>query len=227
MVVSIHQPNYFPWLGYFYKIYKSETFVFLDDAQFSSKGMHNYHYLKTPQGPYRLKIPVKGDFGDKIDEILTRDDLKWREKHLKTIELNYRSAPFFDEVFIDLQKWILAGDVNLARQNEWIILNICERFGIKTLTVKSSDLSINSLRGERIIEICKRTGASEYLSGTGARAYQDEKEFEKNGILLSYSEFTPFVYPQLWGKYISNVSVIDYLMNCGYNWERVIENQKK
>ncbi len=90
MVISIHQPNYFPWLGYFYKIAQSDVFVLLDDVQFSNEGMHNYHYIKTPQGSLRLKIPVEQHIGDLIMEVKTKDFLGWKEKHIKTIEANYK-----------------------------------------------------------------------------------------------------------------------------------------
>jgi hypothetical protein len=88
-IVSIHQPNYIPWLGYFYKIAQADIFVFLDDVQFSNQGMQNYHYIKTPQGPFRRKIPVKKTFGENINQVLINNDLDWRKKHLKTIEVNY------------------------------------------------------------------------------------------------------------------------------------------
>ncbi len=83
--IAIHQPNYIPWLGYFYKIYQAQTFVFLDNVQYSNKGMHDYHYLKTPQGSFRIKIPIKYSFGDKIQDVLLNSQINWRENHLKQI----------------------------------------------------------------------------------------------------------------------------------------------
>ena len=99
MIVSIHQPDYISYLGYFYKVSQSDAFVFLDDAQFSNDNMHHWNRIKTPQGECRLKIPVEQHLGDLINQVRTKDELKWKEKHLKTIEMNYKKAPFFEELF--------------------------------------------------------------------------------------------------------------------------------
>ena len=88
MVISIHQPDYIPYLGYFYKMSQSDKFVFLDDAQYSNDNMHNWNKIKTPQGELRLKIPVENHLGDAINKVRTKDELGWREKHLKTIEMS-------------------------------------------------------------------------------------------------------------------------------------------
>jgi hypothetical protein len=225
MIVSIHQPNYMPWLGYFYKIYKSDKFVFLDDVQFSNEGMHNYHFLKTPQGPFRLKIPVKHSMGDSIDSIVMREDLQWRKKHLKTIEMNYKKSPHYEEVYNDLLHLFANEETLLSRFNEQTIKFICNKFGFKTLFVNSSDLKIDSTREDKVIKICKEVGATTYYSGAGAKIYQVEDNFTNNGLKLEYSNYKVVTYPQLWGDYTANVFIIDYLMNCGYDWDRVMEIQ--
>lgn len=224
-IVSTHQPNYIPWLGYFYKIAQSDIFVFLDDVPFSNHGMHNYHYIKTPQGSFRLKIPVKGSQGDKINTICTQDELGWKEKHLKNLTANYKRSQFFDEVYSDFKGLINIQYPNIALQNEIIIKFICKKLGIKTHFIEASSLNINSTREERIIEICCRIKGDVYYSGTGAMAYQKEENFEEKGVILKYTEFKPFEYYQLWGSFQPNVTIIDYLMNYGYDWERVLKSQ--
>ena len=59
MIVSIHQPDYIPWLGLYYKMAHSDVFVYLDDAQYSNEADHNVNKIKTPQGEFRLKVPVE------------------------------------------------------------------------------------------------------------------------------------------------------------------------
>lgn len=227
IITAIHQPNYIPWLGYFYKIYQSDVFVFLDDAQFSNEGMHNYHYIKTPQGPFRLKIPVVQKMGDKINEVKTKDTLDWKQKHLKTIENNYKRAPYFSEVFSDFENLLVQDYESLSAMNIELIRFICAKFGISTEFVVASALNISSVREEKILDICQKLNATVYYSGTGARAYQNEDNFIQRSIELKYSVYRPFEYPQFFGDFQTNVTVLDYLMHCGYDLERVLKNQEK
>ena len=224
-IVAVHQPNYIPWLGYFYKIFQSETFIFLDDVQFNKEGLQNYHYIKTPQGRFRLKIPVSANSGSLIKDVAVKDQLGWRKKHLKTIEMNYKKAPYFREVFHDYSKWLSLPLTNLAELDQYIIQFICQKFSFKTSFIPSSDFKLQSSGEEKILDICRQVNAKVYYSGTGAKAYQSEESFQQKGIDLKYSIFRPFEYPQLWEGFEPNVSVIDYLMNCGYDWDRVLASQ--
>ncbi len=224
-IVSIHQPNYIPWLGYFYKIAQSDIFVFLDDVQFSNQGMQNYHYIKTPQGPFRLKIPVKKTFGENINQVLINNDLDWRKKHLKTIEVNYKRSKYFEEVFNDIELLFKSDYNSIAELDRFIIEFVCKKFGIYTKLINSSELNINSHKEEKILDICDTLNCKIYYSGTGAKVYQDEDNFGLRGIELRYSKFQPFEYPQLWGAFQVNVTVLDYLMNCGYDWDNVMRHQ--
>lgn len=225
-IISIHQPNYLPWLGYFYKIYQAEIFVFLDDVQFSKKGMHNYCYVKTPEGPYRLKYPVQQSFGDKIHEVRANYELGWVDKHLRLIEYNYKRARFFSEVYNDYGDLLSKEFPNIAELNSTIIMFFAQRLGIEAKFVFSSKFRISLERENKIIALCKTLGGKVYYSGTGAKAYQDEGRFFDAGLELKYSLFAPFKYEQQWVGEQSNVSALDYFMNCGYDWERVLNNQE-
>lgn len=225
--VAIHQPNYIPWLGYFYKIYQADCFVFLDDVQYSNKGMHNYHYIKTRNDLQRIKIPVLQTLGDKINEVRIRKDLNWQQRHLNLLMENYRHAEHFDEVFSDFSNLINADHEFLYKLNISIILFLCNKLGIKTEFIRSSDLNISSASETKIIEICSALKCDLYYSGTGARAYQNEEHFVQNGIKLKYSEYCVFQYKQQFQGFQSNVTILDFIMNCGYNWDFVLKQQEK
>lgn len=221
MTVSIHQPDYIPYLGYFYKISRAERFVFLDDAQFSSDNMHHWNRVKTPQGEVRLKVPTEHSFGDPINAVRPRDELKWKQKHLKTIELNYARAPYFKQIFPDFADLLWRAWRNLADMNVAINTWIARSFGFSTQFYCSSEMEINTVREARVIDICKKMDADVYLSGNGARAYQTEQHFTDRGVQLVYTDYHPFEYPQAWGAFLPNLSVLDYIFHCGFDWERV------
>jgi len=99
MIISIHQPNFLPWIGYFYKLVRSDIFVFLDNVQYTKNSFINRNRIKTPQGALWLTVPVTFKFGQLINEVRINNQTDWRKKHLKTLEMNYRKAKFFEEVF--------------------------------------------------------------------------------------------------------------------------------
>jgi len=221
LIIATHQPNYIPWMGYFYKISKCDVFVFLDDIQFSKTGSHNYHRIKTPNGLQKLKIPVKHRFTDPINNVMTNDSGGWKERHLSAIEENYKEAPYFNTFFSEFKDVLLKDSGNLATLNVDIIRFFMRKFSLKTKTIFSSELGLDtSLKGEdRILNICSKLNATIYYSGRGAMAYQKEENFEKIGVKLIYDKFEPVEYNQLWGEFIANVSVIDYVMNHGFDWQ--------
>lgn len=223
MIISIHQPDYISYLGYFYKISKSNKFVFLDDCQFSNDNMHNWNRVKTPQGEYHLKIPVDYSFGDPINKVRTRDELGWKSKHLKTISMNYSKAQFYKEIFPIFSELLLATYDNIANMNIAINTWIARGFGFKTQMYRSSEMKINTTREERVIDICASLGGDAYISGNGARDYQVDEHFSDKGVQLVYTDYQPIEYKQLWNKvgFLKYMSVLDYLFNCGFDWEYV------
>ncbi len=224
-IIAIHQPNYFPWIGYFYKIYQCDIFVFHDDVQFSKKGMHNYLYIKTKDERLRLKIPVIEHQGTLINEVIIKNNLNWKHEHLHRIKDSYFKAPYFSEIFSDIENLLSNEESNLALFNVEIICFICAKFGFMREFVNASELNLKSVGSEKVLDINSALGASIYYSGTGALAYQNDDDFNARGIELKYSNYEPFEYPQFWGEFDSNVSILDYLMHCGYDWERVLKSQ--
>lgn len=221
MIVAIHQPDFIPWLGLYYKMAHCDAFVYLDDAQYSNEAAHNFNVIKTPQGELKLKVPVKYKFGDAINTVTTRDELKWKEKQLKTIQLNYSKAPFFKEIYPEYESVILKEYENISMMNIAINEFICKGFSINPKIYKSSDMNINSVREQRVIDICAELSADEYLSGNGARVYQTESHFNDRGIKLTYLSYQPIEYKQLWKEFLPCMSVLDYIFNCGFDWNYV------
>lgn len=223
MKVGIHQPDYIPWLGLFYKMYLSDVFIHLDDAQYSNEAAHNFNVIKTPQGALRLKFPVEQHMGDIIKNVRPKYELKWREKHLRTMEMNYSKGKYFKEVFPELKEVFMVDYPDVAALNIGINEYIAGKFGIRPKFVLSSDLDIHTKREEKVIDLTVAVGGSCYISGTGARVYQEDRHFSERGVELKYLDYKPIEYPQLWKEFLPCMSVLDYIFNCGYDWDYVVK----
>ncbi len=216
MIVAVHQPNFLPWLGYFYKMAHSDVFVLLDSVAFSKNSYTNRSRIKTPQGEQWLTVPVRHSSGQLISETAINDETDWRKKHLKTLEANYAKAPFFREVFDKLSAIYAAsaGD-GLSAFNMRLIRFVAEYLGITTRLVVGSTLNVNGQATELLVAILKALGGTTYLSGTGGSKYQSEEDYTRAGLVLRYSDFTHPTYSQLWGSFCVGLSTIDALFNCG------------
>ncbi|MFH2070919.1 MAG: WbqC family protein [Elusimicrobiota bacterium] len=217
MILSVHQPQYMPWLGYFHKIAKSDVFVFLDDVQYKKREFQNRNKIKTRNGWLWLTVPIvsKSRYMQKIAEVEIDNDAGWANDHIKTIEHSYAAAPFFTGhhgFFSELlnKKWTTLMDLNVETVR---YLTGC--FDIKTPVHFSSGLNLETTSTQRIIDICKNFGADTYLSGAGGMNYMDEGLFEKNGIKLVYQKFVHPEYRQCFGTFLPFMSAIDLLFNCG------------
>ncbi len=219
MIVAVHQPNYIPWLGYFFKIARCDKFVFLDDAQYTKNSFINRNRIKTPTGELWLTIPARtaGQLCSPILEITTDVTQRWPEKHLNTLNANYRRAPHFEEVIERLKPVYrsVKRDTSLADFNIALIQEISGFIGLCTPMVRSSKMSIATHSTERLVDIARILGANEYLSGRGGMGYQDEVKFSESAVRLTYSDFVPTPYPQLWGEFRPDLSILDVIMNCG------------
>jgi hypothetical protein len=217
MILSVHQPQYLPWIGYFDKIRKSDAFVFLDNVQYKKREFQNRNKIRTKDGWLWLTVPVitKDRYYQKIGEVEINNETCWTAEHWKSIEHNYAKAKFFHEyrdVFeaVFLRKWERLSDINIH-----ITKILLEIFNIKTPVQFESDLNIDATSTQRIIDLCKRLNADVYLSGAGGKAYMEEDLFVQNHIRLEYQEFTHPTYPQTFPGFEPYLSIIDYLFNCG------------
>jgi hypothetical protein len=202
---------------------KCNIFIFLDNVQFSKNSFQNRVKIKTPQGTQWLTVPVHFRFGQLTYEVKIDNQTNWREKHLKTFEMNYKRAPFFDEVYFLLKdiylkaKWTSLVDFNIE-----LIMKICGYLDIKPNITMASTLGVEGKATELLIGLIKKVGGNIYLSGTGGMKYQDEERFKEEGIELVYSDFVHPIYPQLWGDFIGGLSIIDLLFNMGGESRRIL-----
>ena len=225
MIVSINQPAYLPWLGYFDRIYKSDIHVVLDHVQFEKNSMVNRNKIISNQQEQLLTIPLKtkGKFGNlEINSVEVADNVNWRSKHYRSIQHAYSKARFKDKV---LEKLVKLYDTNselalgpILRSNLDIFL---ELLALKDTTIMySSEMKCCGNNSDLILNICHDLKATSYISGPFGRQYLDEDKFLASGIDVIYHDYKHPTYMQGGSSFLSHMSTLDLLMNHG---ERSLE----
>lgn len=215
--VAILQSNYIPWKGYFDIIRRVDEFIFYDEVQYTKNDWRNRNRIKTPQGPQWLTIAVRqNNLSQKISETLVTQT-NWAEKHWKTLSLNYRKAPFYNEYSGIFEKFYLGlTTLNLSEINRSAIELINSILGINTKLSNSSDYGLIEGKNERLVDLVKKAGGNYYLSGPSAKSYIDEKVFNDAGIEVGWMSYAGYPeYPQLFPPFDHAVSVIDLIFNTG------------
>jgi hypothetical protein len=218
MILAVPQPNFLPWLGFFYKWANSDLLVLLDDAQFSKGNIINRVKIKAPEGARWLTVPVqsKGQHLQRIGEVRIDYRGHWQHKLLGSITACYGQAPYFKDHFRELQAILLQENEYLVDLNIRLIAWLAAKFSIAVPVRRSSELTgITGTASERLASIGRALGATVYLAGQGGQKYHDEDAFRRQQLLVRKSDFQHPVYSQLWGDFIPGLSALDYLMNQG------------
>lgn len=217
MILTAHQPAYLPWLGYFHKIAVSDAFVVLDDVQFEKNSFINRNRIKTANGPIWLTVPVllKGHLSKTLKEMKINNTVNWRKKHLKSIELNYKSAPYFNR-YIDLFRDCYSREWNsLSDLNEYMLKWFLEILNIKVEYYKMSEIELEGKKSDLVLDMCRKLSADLYIFGKLGKDYVKEEDFSAEGIKIYFQNYNHHVYPQLYGNFVSHLSIVDLLFNVG------------
>ena len=216
--VAILQSNYIPWKGYFGMIAAVDEFILYDDMQYTRRDWRNRNQIKTPQGLNWLTVPVKakGKYYQKIRETEI-DGADWQASHWRTLTQNYRRAPYFDEIAQWLEPLYTKETYTyLSPMNRCFIEAICRYLSIDTVITNSWDYELVDGKTERLADLCRQAGGTEYVSGPAAKDYVDEKIFSDMDIKLTWFDYSGYPdYPQLWGEFVHGVTILDLLFNCG------------
>lgn len=215
--IGILQPGYLPWLGFFEQWYRCDLFVLYDDVQFEKGSWRNRNRIKTASGIQWLTVPVllKGRGLPSIRDVMINDAVGWRKKHINTLLQNYSGVSCFDHyrdvLFSILNRpWKYLIDLNLELLH-WL----GDQLGITTPVTLSSDLGISGHRVQRLIDIIQSLGGTRLYEGSSGRNYINSSNFEKAGIEVHFQDYIHPRYPQRYGEFISHLSIVDLLFNCG------------
>lgn len=228
MKVVILQSNYIPWKGYFDLINDADVFCFYDEVKYTKNDWRNRNRIYPKNGLQWLSIPINKDaVKQKISEVELPAD--WQHQHYNTLKFAYGRAPFYAALEKLMQEMYLDNNFSrLSEFNQFSIKKIAAYLGIKTQFVNSGDYELKGDRVERLINLLKDIGATEYISGPAAKDYLNGQEhyFSENGIQLTYKNYGGYPeYEQLVKPFENYVSIVDLIANVSkedtgkYIWE--------
>jgi len=222
MKVAIHQPHFLPWLGYLHRMAQAELFVLLDHVQFERRNYQNRTQIRLDGKPHWLTVPVvqrsqKERIVEKeIDNRL--DGSKWwGDSHFATLRHAYRDAGFFGTYAPAIKRLLETRHAKLVDINQAGLDLLRDAFGIRTPLARSSELGVEGARGDLILDICRKVGASTLIAGMGgSRGYLDIDAFAQAGVKIEFHQFQHPEYPQCGPQpFMPGLSAIDMLFNRG------------
>lgn len=216
--VAILQSSYIPWRGVFDFIGRVDEFILYDDVQFVKRHWHNRNTIKTANGPHWLSVPVstKGKYLQTIDETAIAD--QWAGLHWQSIQHAYQKAAHFEAHALAIEDMFTrAGKLSLLSEvNHLFLTELSRLLGIETPFRWSSEFAVDGKKTDRLIALCKATGADHYISGPSAGTYIEPEKFADAGITLEWMRYDGYrPYAQLYGDFIGEVSIVDMIFNLG------------
>jgi len=216
MKIAIMQPYLFPYLGYIQLISAVDKFVILDDVNFINKGWINRNRILINRKPSMFTVPLDQASQNKyIKDIKLTEDKRWISKFLKSIEMSYKKAPYFKEIFPIIENSFERNVLNISDLVYYSLLDICDYLNINTeILPHSAVFDTNGLNGQdKILKICIKAGATHYINPIGGKELYDKLIFTKSNIELHFLSPILKPYPQDSEEFIEGLSIIDVLMH--------------
>jgi hypothetical protein len=213
--LAVMQPYLFPYIGYFQLINAVDKFVAYDDVTFIKQGWINRNNILVNGNPFLFTIPVKNISSySLINEIEVSYNIDWRPKLFKTIQESYRKAPYFENVFPIIENTFATDEQYISRMATKSILEIVRYLGLQIDFQESSTSYHNSelTSQERVLDICKKEVASQYINPIGGKELYSKDVFKAQDIQLNFIKTHPIKYRQFKNSFVSNLSIIDVLM---------------
>lgn len=218
MIITIHQPEHLPWLGFFNKMSKADKYIFLDNVQFRKQYVQNRNRIMGNNGPQWLTVPVTSknykESTIKDIRISKHCNSEWKRNYFLTLYYNYKKHPYFNdhiqffEALLSME-WELLVDLNYA-----IIHYFAKTLGFNMEFLRASELNPHGKRSDLVLNICKLANADTYISGPTGRDYLKVDDFCKCGIEVVFNDFEhPFYKQYNRDDFTPYLSVIDLLFN--------------
>ncbi len=227
MTVSIHQPNYLPYSGYFNKIKNSDIFIVYDTAQYVKNRWDNRNRVKGNDKDVFLTIPLeaKASYLKKFYEVSLPQNSIWKKKHFKTLKTYYNKSnhwslyeKFFEDYYLDNE------DDKLVDFNMKLIKFVMNELDIKSKIVMASELDVDPKLSstEALVSLVKAVNGKKYLSGPSGLKYLDSEQFDQENIELEFQNYSASKYKQQGKDFIPGLSILDLIFNIGKETKKII-----
>ncbi|WP_257939301.1 WbqC family protein [Campylobacter lari] len=214
MKISIMQPTFMPWLGYFEMINQVDKFIFLDNVQFEKQSWQSRNKIKSQNKELYITLHIqKMPLNSKIQDIKLSTNQHFKIKLLKTLKQNYAKSINFEKYYSSIEN-ILLNATNLCQVNIDFIQFFLKILNINTPLYRSSELGLPLKQKDcLIIDICKYFNAKTYLSASGSKTYMNIDLYKKQNIEVIFFEYKHPTYSQIGEVFISHLSIIDFIFN--------------
>ena len=222
------QPSFLPWLGYLDQYDWADVFVLYDDTQFDKNGWRNRNRILTPNGVTWVTVPVKTKGLNKPLnlEVPINNQTNWQKKMLASIRQSYSKAPHFDAFFPGLEEAMSPTYERLLDLNLATLKWITDSLGMPWKVVRSSEIDVPGRKTERLVAICEKFEATDYLTGDAARDYLEEQQFEDAGVNVHWHSYEHPVYDQGKEEFVPYLSVVDLLFREGPKSREILSLSK-
>jgi len=218
MRLAASQPYFAPYPGFFFKACLADVLVILDEVQFPrGTTWLTRNRFKNSRGTLWMTVPVwkKGLGLQRINEVRICNEGRWAGKHLESLKTAYARAPFFPQHLGFIEEIFSGRFERLVDLNLAVIRRLLSLLGTDTRVVLLSELHIEATGSLRLVELCRRLGATCFIAQGAAKKYLNGNFFQESGIAFKFLHPPSPVYPQLWGEFIGNLSAFDLVFNCG------------
>ena len=229
MRISIIQPLYLPWSGFFEMIASTDVYVALDHVKFEPSSWQQRNRIKGPNGPFFITVPVRKpkDGRYRICDMEIDYNQPWVKKHLKSTELCYCKSPYFGQFYPGIRNVLENCLKSIADLNVELIRVILSFLGIDKKVIRSCELPLGNDemlgKNERLIHLMKTVGAKSFYEGASGADFIDVSLFESEGMKVVFQAYDHPIYPQIHGNFIPYMSVLDLLFNCGESAINIIK----
>lgn len=228
MIVSIQQPEHWPWLGFFDKVRQVDKVVLLDTVQFKPRYFESRIKIASkasPEGWQWLRIPVKDSrHRQNICDVEIDSSRDWRQVALRELKFTYGKSPQWDTYAADIetiysQNWEKLADFNI-NSIRWL----AKKLDLQTRFIRASELKVSGKADGLLVNICLAIGATDYLSGKFGKDYINPKLFADSGVRLHFQEFVHPKYHQFRGEFQPGLSSLDVLLNHGEKAAKILRS---